>query len=95
MRIAHACGARRIKEASGKSGVKVSRQKVRRSLAEENLQAIQPKKFKPKTTDSRGTTAAPNLLAEIKSEECASAEIIIGGITYIRLQGGTFCYLAV
>ena len=27
--------------------------------------------------------------------ECAAAKIIIGDITYIRLRGGRFCYLAV
>ena len=27
--------------------------------------------------------------------ECAAAKIIIGDITYIRLRGGKFCYLAV
>ena len=64
-------------------------------MKEENLKAIQSKAFKPKTTDSKGTTAAPNLLAGIKIEECAQAKIIIGDITYIRLRGGKFCYLAV
>ena len=58
------------------------------------MQAIQSKAFKPKTTDSKGTSAAPNLLAEIKLEECAPEKIIIGDITCIRLRGGKFCYLA-
>ena len=47
-------------------------------MREENLKAIQAKAFKPKTTDSKGTTAAPNLLAEVGSEECAAGRIIIG-----------------
>ena len=64
-------------------------------MKEENIKAITVKAFKPKTTDSLGTIAAPNLLAEIKLEECAPAKIIIGDITYIRLRGGKFCYLAV
>jgi len=64
-------------------------------MNEEGLQAIQSKRFQPKTTDSKGTTAAPNLLAEIKLEECAAAKIVIGDITYIRLRGGKFCYLAI
>lgn len=64
-------------------------------MREENLKAIEPRAFKPKTTNSKGTTAAPNLLAQIKLEECAWAKIIIGDITYIRLSGGKFCYLAV
>lgn len=64
-------------------------------MREENLKAIQPRSFKPKTTDSKGTQPAPNLLAGIKLEECAPQKIIIGDITYIRLGGGKFCYLAV
>lgn len=64
-------------------------------MKQENLKAIQPKLFKPKTTDSKGTSAAPNLLAQISIGECAPTKIIIGDITYIRLRGGRFCYLAV
>lgn len=79
-------GARRIKEALGRSGIKVSCQKVRQLLAQENLKAIQPTKFKPKTTDSKGTTAASHLLAEIKFEECAPAKVIIGDITYVNQE---------
>ena len=88
-------GTRRISQALGKTGVKIGRGLVRRLMSQENLKAIQPKAFKPKTTDSEGTTAAPNLLAEIELEECAPQKIIIGDITYIRLRGGRFCYLAV
>ena len=87
-------GSRRIGKALGKNGVQIGRGKVRRLMSEENLKAIQPKAFKPKTTDSKGTTAAPNMMAEIKLSECALGEIIIGDITYIRLRGGKFCYLA-
>ena len=88
-------GARRIAKALGKSGVSIGRRKVRSLMKEENLKAIQAKAFKPKTTDSFGTTAAPNLLSEINSQECAARRIIIGDITYIRVRGGGFCYLAV
>lgn len=64
-------------------------------MREENLKAIQPRAFKPRTTDSKQTIAAPNLLAQINIEECAAGKIVIGDITYIRLKGGKFCYLAV
>lgn len=88
-------GTRRISRALGKNGISVGRAKVRRVMREENLKAIQPRAFKPKTTDSKQTIAAPNLLAQINIEECAAGKIIIGDITYIRLKGGRFCYLAV
>ena len=54
-------------------------------MSEAGLKAIQAKAFKPKTTNSKGTTPAPNLLANIKLEESAAGKIIIGDITYIRL----------
>ena len=95
MKIGGACGTRRISQAIGKTGVKIGRSKVRSIMSQENLKAIRTKAFKPQTTDSKGTTAAPNLLAEINSQECAPRRIIIGDITYIRLRGGKFCYLAV
>ena len=88
-------GARRIAESLTKNGTKIGRRKARRLMKEEGLKAIRAKVFKPKTTDSKGTQPAPNLLAEIKLEECAPRKIIIGDITYIRLRGGKFCYLAV
>jgi putative transposase len=80
-------GARRISQALCKNSVKIGRRKVRRLMSEQNLKAIQAKAFKPKTTDSKGTLAAPNLLAEIKLEECATGKIIIGDITCIRGAG--------
>ena len=64
-------------------------------MKEEGLTAINAKAFKPKTTDSKGTNPALNLLAENKLEECAPQKIIIGDITYIRLRSGKFCYLAI
>lgn len=88
-------GARRIAKALGKSGISVGQRKVRSLMKEENLKAIQAKAFKPRTTDSKGTQAAPNLLAQINPQECAPRKTIIGDITYIRLRGGKFCYLAV
>jgi len=37
----------------------------------------------------------PNLLAEVKIQECTPATLIVGDITYLRLRNGKFCYLAV
>lgn len=88
-------GARRIQSSLSRNGTRIGRAKVRRLMREEGLKAIQSRAFKPKTTDSKGTLAAANLLAEINFSECAAGKIIIGDITYIRLRGGKFCYLAV
>jgi putative transposase len=88
-------GTRRIQKALARSGISVGRCRIRRLLKEEGLKAIQPRIFTPRTTDSRGVRAAPNLLATIKADECAVGKIIVGDITYIRLRNGKFCYLAV
>ena len=88
-------GTRRIKKALAKQGVRVGRFQLRRLMREQNLKAIQPQSFTPRTTHSKGVKAAPNLLAEVKVEEGAAGKIIIGDITYIPLRGGRFAYLAV
>lgn len=89
-------GARRIAKSLTKNGVKIGRRKVRSLMREEKLKAIRARAFKPKTTDSKGTLAAENLLAQVVSQaEVSAGKIIIGDITYIRLRGGKFCYLAV
>ena len=88
-------GARRIAKALTKNGVKIGRRKVRSLMREEDLKAIRTKAFKPKTTDSKGTRAAENLLTGGAGQEKSVGKIIIGDITYIRLRGGKFCYLAV
>ncbi len=56
-------GARRISKALDKNGIEIGRGKVRRLMKQENLKAITAKAFKPKTRDSKATTAAPNLSA--------------------------------
>jgi len=88
-------GTRRIKAAMHKTGVKVGRFRIRQLMHEQGLKAIQPKSFTPRTTDSRGVKAAPNLLAEVKTQECAAGKLIVGDITYLPLRNGKWCYLAV
>jgi putative transposase len=88
-------GTRRIRADLLKVGVKIGRYQIRRLMQEEGLKAIQPKSFQPRTTDSKGVKAAPNLLAAVKMEECAPSKIIIGDITYLPLRNGKFCYLAI
>lgn len=88
-------GVRRIKASLNKEGVKIGKFQVRQLMRENGLEAIQPKTFVPKTTNSKGVKASPNLLKEIRLEECAPTKIIIGDITYIPLQNGSWCYLAI
>jgi putative transposase len=88
-------GVRRIKADLNKPGHKIGKFQVRQLMKEEGLKAIGTKSFKPQTTDSKGTLASPNLLKDIKLEECAATKIIIGDITYIPMQNGGWSYLAV
>jgi putative transposase len=88
-------GVRRIKADLNKQGHKIGKFQVRQLMKEEGLKAIGVKSFKPQTTDSKGTLASPNLLKDIKLEECAATKIIIGDITYIPMQNGSWSYLAV
>jgi len=80
-------GTRRISKSLAKDGFNIGRARVRRLMQAHNLKAIQPRSFKPRTTDSRGVKAAPNLLAGVQTEECAAGKIIIGDITYLPLRG--------
>ncbi len=83
-------GSRRIAVA-----LKIGRNTVRKVLKSEGLQAIQPKSFKPQTTDSKhGFGYNENLLKELQNEPNNKGEVFIGDITYLRLQSGSFCYLA-
>jgi len=75
--------------------LKIGRSTARRVMRRENLRAIQPKSFKPKTTDSRhGLAVSPNLLQNGEGALISKGEIFVGDITYLRLRSGGFCYLA-
>lgn len=88
-------GSRRIRACLQRSGIRIGRFQIRRWLKEEGLQAIQPQSFKPRTTDSKGVKAAPNMLRGSQREEVAANQIIIGDLTYLPLRNGRFGYLAV
>jgi transposase InsO family protein len=64
-------------------------------MRRENLRAIQPRSFIPKTTDSRhGLPVCANLLQDGANSPTAKSEVFVGDITYLRLRNGKFCYLA-
>ena len=87
-------GSRRIQAAMAKEGIKAGRFQIRQIMKEEQLEAIRPKMFKPQTTDSKGTIASPNLLKGVKIAECAPTKVIIGDITCLPMQNGSWTYLA-
>lgn len=88
-------GARRLASELRALGVSCGPRRVARIMKQQRLRAIQPKSFVPKTTDSKhGLGYSPNLLLEAP-EPTKINELWVGDITYIRLCGGSFCYLAV
>lgn len=73
----------------------MGRFRIRRLMKEQNLQAIQPKSYVPRTTNSKhGGRISPNLLKDNKIEVQQKGQAMVGDITYLALRGGKFCYLA-
>ena len=87
-------GTRRIVEDLADRGIATGRRKVANILQTQGLRAIQPKSFKPKTTDSRHRLGySPNLLLEEFSLNGIN-QLWVADITYIPLSERKFAYLA-
>lgn len=64
-------------------------------MKKQSLTAIAPKRFVPRTTDSKHDFGfSPNLLREPINEFVGQGLGMVGDITYVPLQNGKFCYLA-
>lgn len=87
-------GGRRIVVELAARGHTCSRRRARRLMQEMELRAIQPKSFKPRTTDSRHTLGySPNLLIDAPPRQGVN-QLWVGDITHVPLLGGEFLYLA-
>ena len=87
-------GSRRIKAAISENGINISRKTVAKLMRENDLKALQPKSFVPKTTDSKhGKRVAENLLLN-KPKPDAPDQVWVSDITYIALKSGKWAYLA-
>lgn len=88
-------GSRRITAQLRKTGISIGRFQVRNLMREQNLRAIAPRRFKPRTTDSNhDSRVSRNLLKESSNQAQGAGQVIVGDITYIALANGKFCYLA-
>jgi putative transposase len=90
-------GVRRIAaELKAQAMIKAGVYTVRKVMHKHGLQAIQPRSFVPKTTNSTHSYAiSPNLLLERSLPPQQPDEVWVGDITYIPLAGGTYGYLSV
>jgi putative transposase len=88
-------GVRRIVSELKDKGIAAGSYQVRQVMQKNGLQAIQPRSFVPRTTDSRHPyLISPNLLLE-QPFPVAPNQVWVGDITYIALSNGLFLFLAV
>ena len=87
-------GARRIASELSDLGHECGVVRVAKLLKLQDLKALQPKSFKPRTTDSRHRLGySPNLLLDAEEPDALN-RLWVGDITYIRLRNKQFGYLA-
>jgi len=87
-------GARRIADELHDLGHACGRHRVSKLLKIQGLRAIQPKSFKPRTTESKHRLGySPNLLLE-SEEPTGTNQLWVGDITYVPLVDNAFSYLA-
>jgi len=88
-------GARRIAIELAEREQPCSRRRVGRLMKEMELVAIQPRTFKPRTTDSRHSLGYNDNLLLNAPQPIAVNQLWVGDITYVPIVGGEFLYLAI
>jgi transposase InsO family protein len=87
-------GARRIAKELSARGTSCGKHRVGRLMREMGLEAIQPKSFQPRTTESRHRLGySPNLLLNGPPPRGVD-RVWVGDITYVPLVENGFLYLA-
>ena len=88
-------GARRVAKELTALDQPCGRRRVGRLLNAMGLKAIQPRSFKPRTTDSRHSLGySPNLVLGAPPPTAIN-QLWVGDITYVPLIGGNFLYLSI
>jgi transposase InsO family protein len=87
-------GARRIAVELTARGQPCGVDRVAKLLKMQGLKAIQPKSFKPKTTDSNHTLGYNTNLLQRSPPPARLDRVWVADITYIPLQESAFAYLA-
>jgi putative transposase len=88
-------GARRIAKELRRRGEVCDVERAARLLKSQGLRAIQPKSFKPRTTQSKHSLGYNSNLLSNRSAPVRINEVWVTDITYIPLSGGLFGYMSV
>ncbi|UCC30013.1 MAG: IS3 family transposase [Phycisphaerales bacterium] len=87
-------GARRVARELSSRGTPCSKHRAGRLMRDMGLEAIQPKSFRPRTTESRHRLGySPNLLLN-EPPSSGVNRVWVGDITYVPLVENGFLYLA-
>ena len=88
-------GSRRVMITLQRRGIPIGRYQVSSLMRAQNLIAIQPKSFVPKTTNSNHTLGySPNVLAQ-QGFPTGIGQVYVGDITYLPTTNGGWLYLMV
>lgn len=87
-------GKRRIVADLGHRGIAIGHERVAKLLKIAGLKAIQPKSFKPRTTESRHSLGYNDNLLLDSPEPDGINQLWVGDITYIPVAGDGFGYLS-
>ena len=88
-------GCRRIQQMLRRQGVQCGKNRIRRLMDHKGLQAVQKRRFRPRTTQSRhDQPIAPNRLKELPEPPQRPNQVWTGDITYIPSQEEGWLYLA-
>jgi putative transposase len=88
-------GCRRIQQMLRRQGIQCGKNRLCRLMVEQGLQAVQKRRFRPQTTQSRHDhPIAPNRLKELPEPPQRPNQIWTGDITYIPSQEDGWLYLA-
>ena len=87
-------GTRRLVQELADESVSVGRDRVRSILKRNGLQAIQPRSFVPRTTQSKGVKRSSNLLLDRALPDQVN-QVWVGDITYLPLANTGWLYLSI
>ena len=87
-------GKRRIIAELGQRGIHCGHKRIAKLMKTADLRAIQPKSFKPRTTESRHTLGYNDNLLLSHPGPSGINQLWVGDITYIPISGQGFGYLS-